>query len=227
MTKQKEAVLFDLDDTVCKYQQSGAEVLSLAFEREGVDPFFDIKEYQRRYNEFAERTDSSEQLRSECFAAIARDRGRDPDLGRAIAAAYADERDYSDVRPSPGVRETLTSLDHDYRLGIVTNGHPESQAQKLSTIGIRDIFDVVICAGYDTPSKPNPEPFHQAVSALDSTPDSAIYVGDDLDSDVAGAQAAGLQAVWFADGTNLDFEPHPTPDYIINSIEELKKRPWH
>ncbi|PSQ56909.1 haloacid dehalogenase, partial [Halobacteriales archaeon SW_7_71_33] len=31
-----ETVLFDLDDTLCTYRRSGAELLSLAFDRVGV-----------------------------------------------------------------------------------------------------------------------------------------------------------------------------------------------
>lgn len=224
MTKQIEAILFDLDDTLCEYRQSGEDLLALAFEHEQVEPFFDIEDYQSRYNEFAEKTDSSEELRCECFAAIARDQGRDPDLGRSIAEAYANERDYSDVRPLAGVDETITALSHEYKLGIVTNGHPESQAQKLAAIGIRDAFEVVMCAGFDAPSKPDPEPFYQAISALSSSPESAVYVGDSLDSDVSGAQEAELQAVWLSNGSVSN--PEPVPDYIIDSISDLKKPPW-
>lgn len=223
MTEQIEAVLFDLDDTLCEYRQSGAELLAQAFEREGVEPFFDIEDYQDRYNEFAEITDSSEALREECFAAIAEERSRDPDLGRALAEAYADQRDYGDVRPLPGVGETITSLAQDYRLGIVTNGTPNAQIQKLEAIELTDVFDVVIHAGHDAPSKPDPEPFRQAVSELDTPPESAVYVGDSLDSDVAGAQAAGLQTIWLReDEDNTD----TAPEYTIDSISELNNPPW-
>lgn len=218
-------MLFDLDDTLCEYRQSGAELLAQAFERVDVEPFFDIENYQDRYNEFAEITDSSEALREECFAAIAEERGRDPDLGRVIAEAYADQRDYRDVRPLPGVCETITSLAQDYRLGIVTNGSPNAQTQKLEAIELTDAFDVVIHAGHEAPSKPDPEPFRQAISELDTPPDSAVYVGDSLDSDVTGAQAAGLRTVWFRDDES-DPDPDTSPEYTIDSMSELNDPPW-
>lgn len=38
-TVQPDAVLFDLDDTLCRYRRSGSELLAAAFERTGRDPF--------------------------------------------------------------------------------------------------------------------------------------------------------------------------------------------
>jgi HAD superfamily hydrolase (TIGR01509 family) len=223
MTGHVDTVLFDIDDTLCEYRRSGAELLALAFDREGIEPFFDVAEYHDRYGTFSEATDTIESLRSECFAAIAEERGRDPELGRTIAETYAAERDHRNVRPLSGTRGAIAALSHDYRLGIVTNGPPDTQAEKLDGIGIRDAFEVVIHAGYDAPAKPDPEPFQQALSALDATPDSTVHVGNSLASDVVGAQAAGLQAVWLSDGT----DPDPVPEYILDSIAELREPPWN
>jgi HAD superfamily hydrolase (TIGR01549 family) len=233
MTEQIETVLFDLDHTLCEHQQSGAEVLARAFEREGVEPFFAIEDYRDRYNELVKTTNTTDLtdttdltaiLRSECFAAIAEECGRDPALGRALAADYAAQRDYQNVRPLPGVCETIAALAHEYRLGIVTNGPPETQATKLESIGLMDTFDVVICAGFDAPLKPAPEPFRQAISELDTIPDAAVHVGDSLNSDMAGAQAAGLQTVWLSDSTISN--PDPMPDYMIDAIPDLTNLPW-
>jgi HAD superfamily hydrolase (TIGR01509 family) len=223
MTGQVDTVLFDIDDTLCEYRRSGAELLALAFDRKGIEPFFAIEDYYARYSEFSEATDTVKTLRAECFAAIAEERGHDPELGRVLAGTYAAERDHRNVRPLPGSCETIASLSSNHRLGIVTNGPPDMQAKKLDGIGIRDAFEVVIHAGYDAPTKPNPEPFHQALSALDATPDSTVHVGNSLASDVAGAQAAGLQAVWLSDGT----DPDPIPEYTLDSLAELREPPWN
>lgn len=227
MAELVDTVLFDIDDTICEYRRSGAELLALAFDRQGVEPFFDVNEYYNRYDTLIETTDSVEMLRAECFAAIAEEHGRDPELGRAIASTYATERNHRNVRPLPGSREAITSLSRDYRLGIVTNGPPDTQAKKLDEIGVADAFEVVIHAGYDAPAKPDPEPFYRALSALDTTPESAVHVGNSLPSDVAGAQAAGLKAVWLSDGTNLRAEPDHVPEYTLDSLSDLNERPWN
>lgn len=227
MAEQIETVLFDVDDTLCEYRQADANLLALAFEREGVEPFFEIETYHDRYNEFVETTDTIDALRSECFAAITEERDRDPALGRAVAAAYAEERDHRDIRPLPGARETVESLSRNHRLGIVTNAAAEIQTPKLGELGLTDAFDVVIHAGYDAPAKPDPEPFRRALSGLDGTPDSTVHVGNSLSADVAGAQAAGLEAVWLSDGAAPDFDPDPRPEYTIDSMAELREPPWN
>lgn len=221
-----DCVLFDLDDTLCEYRRSGEELISLAFEQEGVEPFFGQTEYHARYPEFVDETDTVEKLRRRCFAAIAADAGRDPDLGRALADHFAAERDHRNVRPLPGAHDALERLAEDHHLGLVTNGAPRMQALKLEGLGFEDAFGAVVYAGYDTPGKPDPASFHHALSRLDSTPNRAVHVGNSLGSDVAGARAAGVGSVWLTDGTH-EGPPEPTPDYTLESLHDLLEPPWY
>ncbi|EMA49964.1 MULTISPECIES: HAD family hydrolase [Halococcus] len=222
MSAPVDTVLFDIDDTLCAYRRSGADVLTAAFEATGVEPFFGIEDYYDRYSAFVDRTDTIHELRTACFAALADERGRDPDHGRAVAAAYADERDHRAVDALPGAREAVDRLGADHRLGVVTNGAPGMQAEKLAAIGLDDAFEVVVHAGYDAPAKPDPAPFHHALDALDTDPDSTVHVGNSLTSDVPGAQAAGLRAAWLADGST----PDPVPAYTLDSMTALHEPPW-
>ena len=217
-----EVVLFDIDDTLCEYRRSGAELLALAFDAHGVEPFFAVEDYYARYGEFAETTDTVESLRAACFAAIADGCGRGPELGRAIAGTFADERDHRDVRALPGAHEAVASLADEHRVGVVTNGPPGMQSKKLDALGLADAFEIVIHAGYDAPAKPSPEPFYRALSALDGDPCSTVHVGNSLPSDVAGAQAAGLRAAWLDDGS----DPNPVPEYTLASMADLDDPPW-
>lgn len=218
-----EAVLFDVDDTLCEYRRSGAELLALAFEDVGVEPFFGTEEYYGRYSEFVDESDSMVDLRSECFAAIARDADRDPDLGRELAAAYAAERDHRNVRPLAGAVTAVERLAADHRVGVVTNGSPEMQRQKLETVGLADAFETVVHAGYDARAKPHPEPFERALAALDAPAKRAVHVGNSLAADVAGAHAAGVGSAWLSDGT---VEPPPEPHYSLESLSDLHEPPW-
>jgi HAD superfamily hydrolase (TIGR01509 family) len=217
-----ETVLFDIDDTLCEYRRSGDELLALAFETHDTEPFFAIEDYYARYAEFADRTDTIDELRAECFAAIADERERDPALGRALADAYTDERDHHNVRFVPGAREAVTALASDHRMGVVTNGPPTMQSQKLAALGLDETFETVVHAGYDAPAKPDPAPFHRALDSLDGDAESAVHIGNSLSSDVAGAQAAGLRSVWLDDGS----DPDPVPDHTLASMEELANPPW-
>jgi HAD superfamily hydrolase (TIGR01509 family) len=222
MTASVNTVLFDIDDTLCEYRRSGSEVLALAFDANDVESFFAIEDYYARYAEFAAQTESIDDLRAECFAALADDRNDDPNLGRAVAESYTAERDHRNVRALPGAREAVTALADDHRVGVVTNGPPAMQSQKLAALGLDDAFETVVHAGYDAPAKPDPEPFYQALATLDGQPESSVHIGNSLSSDVAGAQAAGLSSVWLDDGST----PDPVPDHTLASMEELANPPW-
>jgi HAD superfamily hydrolase (TIGR01509 family) len=217
VTPEVEAVLFDIDDTLCRYRRSGAELLEASFERTGVEPFITVEEYHDRYPEFVDSSDSMGDLRERCFAAIAEEKGYDQTTGREIARVYADERDHGNVEPLPGVDRALSALS-EWPLGVVTNGAPSMQRRKLDALGVAESFDVIVHAGYDAPAKPSPEPFEAALSTLETSPDRTVHVGNSLGSDIAGAHAAGVGSVWVPD---VEGVTDSKPDYTLSSLAEL------
>ena len=228
MESSVDAVLFDIDNTLCSYRRTSGDILPLAFDSVGVDPFFAAEEYVDRYSEFADDSDGIRDLRERCFATFARERGHDPDTGRAVARAFAAERDHTNVEYCPGARETLSTLDGEVALAAVTNGAPEMQSAKLKGLGLGDFFETVVYAGYDTPSKPAAEPFHLAVDALNVTPERTLHIGDSLSSDIAGGHRAGVQTAW-VHGRDVEpaVDPDPTPDYAFSTVGDLCRRWEH
>ncbi|MEF8851639.1 MAG: HAD family hydrolase [Haloarculaceae archaeon] len=224
MSDPVDAVLFDLDDTVCTYRRSADDVLDIAFERVGVEPLFDAQEYVARLDEFAEDGDDIRDTRRASFAAFAAEAGYDRTVGEEIADIYTDERDQSNVEFLPGAREALDTLS-DYRVGMVTDGDPWMQSQKLASLGVDERFEVVVHGGHDAPYKPNAEPFHVALGELGVDPENAVHVGNSLESDVRGALAAGLRAVWVPRG-DPDPDPDPRPTYVCETLGEVAEKPW-
>lgn len=224
MADSADVLVFDLDHTLCTYRRTGEEILSLAFEAAGVDPFFEIDDYYGVFDDYAFRSDDGRENRALCFEALAEDAGRSPELGRQVADAYAAERDHSDVRWLPGAKDAFESLANAYPLALVTNGAPAWQSEKLRGLGIEDRFESVVYAGYDTAPKPDPEPFRIALDGLDAAPERAVKIGNSLEHDVAGARNAGLRSVWF-DRHGVD-DPTPTPDVRVESMDELLDEPW-
>ena len=222
MTAETRAVLFDLDDTLCAYRRHGETVLSTAFERLDVPPFFEIGEYYERYAAFAAGAGSEREIGGRCFESIAADHGREPALGRALADVYADERDHGNVRPLPGVPGVLDEIGSRAALGLVTNGTPAAGRRKLAAVGAADAFDAVVNAGHDTvdgrrlPTKPEPDAFYAALDELGVAPDRAVHVGNDPSTDVRGARAAGLETVLVGGETG-----GPEPDRRVASVAEL------
>lgn len=111
---------------------------------------------------------------------------------RAVAA-YAE-----DVRPLPGAEELLARLDRaGVKLALLTNGPHDMQGAALEALGFARYFRVVLVSGdRDVAArKPAPRIFSLALAGLETQPEEALMVGDDLEADVMGALDFGLDAV--------------------------------
>ncbi|WP_135664051.1 HAD family hydrolase [Halorhabdus rudnickae] len=219
-----DAVLFDLDDTLCEYRRPAGDVLEIAFEQVGADPFFAVEDYYRRFGEFVESGDDIRDVRRRCFSTIADENGMDGDVGRAIAEAFTAERDQTNVRFLPGAETAFERMLDRYRVGIVTNGDPWMQSQKLAGLGLEGRVETVVHGGHDAPYKPDPEPFYEALDALGVDRDRAVHIGNSLESDVAGAHNAGVTSVWLDGDTDID--PDPVPEYRVTSMHDVADEPW-
>ncbi len=74
--------------------------------------------------------------------------------------------------------------------------------------------------------KPSPEFFTAALSSLGAAPERTAVVGDDLESDVAGAQAAGMRGVLVRTGKfrASDLEASSIrPDAVLDSLADLPR----
>jgi HAD superfamily hydrolase (TIGR01458 family) len=72
--------------------------------------------------------------------------------------------------------------------------------------------------------KPSPEFFHQALSDMGLSPREVVMIGDDIDSDVGGAQKAGMRGVLVRTGKyreDLAARSPVRPDAVISSISAL------
>jgi len=119
----------------------------------------------------------------------------DPDLGAELAERYPAER-RKVHRVFPDVLPALETLIPDFRLAIVTNGDSGLQREKLAGAGLTSYFDAVVVSGDVGVRKPDPAPFRQALALTRCAPNETIVVGDGLESDVLGAQRAGMCGIW-------------------------------
>ena len=108
----------------------------------------------------------------------------------------------------------------EIRLGLVTNGPSDFQRDKLRTLGIEDRLDAIVISGEVAAAKPDAVLFQRALELLGAEPGEAWHVGDSLDTDVAGARAAGLVAVWL-NRKRIPVDDAVRPDLEIASLGEL------
>lgn len=92
----------------------------------------------------------------------------------------------------PEVQPMLELLSQHYALGVITNGNAD-----VSRLGLADYFRFALCAEDLGIGKPDPAPFVEALRRSGVPASEAVHVGDHPRDDIAGAQRAGLRAVWF------------------------------
>jgi HAD superfamily hydrolase (TIGR01509 family) len=106
------------------------------------------------------------------------------------------------------------------RLGVVSNSDGRAE-QALEAAGLRDCFEVVIDSGLLGIEKPDPRIFQAALQALGVAPAEALYVGDLYEVDVAGARAAGMDAVLLGEerkGLTRDCRTAASIEELVNDL---------
>jgi FMN phosphatase YigB (HAD superfamily) len=124
------------------------------------------------------------------------------------------------VTPIDGARELLETLaERAIPTAILTNGWSPLQYRKIGRalgyagpILVSDELGIV---------KPDPAAFGKLVDVLGVPRERVWFVGDNPKTDVAGAQGAGLRAVWF-DWEHIAYPADaPRPDVRIARLSEL------
>ena len=80
------------------------------------------------------------------------------------------------------------------RLAVVANWDV-SLPDVLARLGLAAPFGAIVTAAAVGAAKPSPKPFRAALARLGAEASRSVHVGDDPATDVAGARAAGLDAV--------------------------------
>jgi putative hydrolase of the HAD superfamily len=95
----------------------------------------------------------------------------------------------------PGVLDALRRRGD--RLAVVSNWDV-SLHEVLERTGLAPAFDAVVVSAELGFAKPDPRPFARALELLGVDAAHALHAGDQVDEDVAGAEAAGVRAVLVA-----------------------------
>lgn len=128
----------------------------------------------------------------------------------------------------PGAAELVRELHAaGYRLALVADGPAATFHNVLGHFGLFDLFDAYAISGEIGVEKPDAGMFRHALDTLGIGPDDygrTIMVGNNLERDVAGANALGMVSVW------IDWAPRRNkvpaneleqPDYQIKTPLEL------
>ncbi|ADH98723.1 HAD family hydrolase [Salisediminibacterium selenitireducens] len=145
----------------------------------------------------------------------------DEQLGRQLATTFRTERLanpflFDDALP------VLEELKESYELVLLTNGSPQLQNIKLKlTPELVPYFSTIIISGEFGIGKPDPSIFEHALSLAGQKAQDVLMVGDNLMTDIKGANATGITSVWL---NREGKQPKVVrPDHEIASLDELKK----
>src|SRR5215216_4285148 len=223
-----KAVLFDLDDTICDYATARESRLRRAFTLShdgGIQARVRI-DLDRMIAESIQMHPHGADHFEELFARFGLADARE---ARAAASWYRTNR-FHGLRLFPGVESVFSmvreavSRDHPKAarpIGIVTNGPAEVQRAKLELLGIDRLVDFVLVSEEFGVAKPDPAIFREALRLAGVRPQEAVFVGDSVEFDMAGAQAASIPTVWLNRQQQAWTNSGPPPTREIRSLAEL------
>ena len=119
----------------------------------------------------------------------------------------------------PHARETLDYLSAKYPLTLVSNGFTEVQFRKLRSSGIEHYFSHIVLSEFANALKPDKKIFDYALQLNGAKPDETVMIGDNYETDIIGAQNAGIDQIYFP----LQFPAEiPLCTHIIRSLEGVR-----
>lgn len=120
----------------------------------------------------------------------------------------------------PHTTEILDYLTQkNYVLHLITNGFDCVQHSKLKNSNLTGYFKEVITSEKCGSLKPQKEIFEFALRATGADIKESIMIGDNIEADIKGAMAAGLDTV-FVNHINEETDVRPT--YTIHHLKELE-----
>jgi putative hydrolase of the HAD superfamily len=102
-------------------------------------------------------------------------------------------------------------------VALLTNSAQAPTEVKLEALALAGRFDVVVTTDTLGFGKPDPRVYLEACRLVGVEPGRVVCIGDNLEWDVLGAEAAGLRAVW------LDREGRGTSEPVasVRALDEL------
>jgi putative hydrolase of the HAD superfamily len=220
-----KAVFFDLYQTLVHYQPSQEELEAKVLQSLGITvtvaalhrPILTANEFI--YQQIARRPLSKRSreevmaLYSEYQQIVLKEAGIKADQKIVMALLGMMQQAKMDLVLFDDVPAALDDLKkRGLKLGLISNVERD-MTDTLAKLGLSSKLDVVVTSQDAGFTKPQPEIFQYALKRASVQPAEAVYVGDQYQVDIGGAQNAGMQ------GILLDRE-----DYYKETIDCLRIR---
>lgn len=217
-----QLILMDADDTIFDFQAGNRRAVNQLMEELGLAAPGIFDEYQAVNHacwQALERGEMTQEvLHVERFRRFLALKGRDDDPAR-VAARFAVLLGGQAI-PLPHAEETVAAISRERPVVILTNGITPIQKSRLALSPIRNMIARMVISQEAGVSKPDPRIFEIALDGTD--PRDALMIGDGIQSDVLGANRAGVDMYWFnPQGKTLPEGMHA--EYDIRDIRDCVK----
>ncbi|MDO4865762.1 MAG: YjjG family noncanonical pyrimidine nucleotidase [Clostridia bacterium] len=216
-----KAILFDIDDTLLDFQTGN---------RIAVDQLMDELGYHD-----PDRYEQYEAVNLECWAALEKgqltqgqlkvarfvrffDRYPVPGDPKRAAERFVELLGQQSIL-LPYALETVRAIAKRLPVTLVTNGITSVQRNRLAASPLKDLVSGVVISQEVGASKPRPEIFRLALEPLGVKPREALMVGDGVNSDIRGANNAGIDACWLNPG-GKELPEGVRAEYVISDIRQ-------
>lgn len=220
-------LFFDLDHTLWDFETNSKETLAELFEEHRLHQFelFDFAGFMEVYthvnrglwDQYNRGEVNKETLRERRFRETFEKLGLENQHHPEEFSDHYISRCTEKPAVFPHTHQVLGTLKEKYSMSIITNGFPESQHRKMKASNLHGYFDHLVISEEVGFAKPHYGIFEIALSRAQVAKHEVIMIGDNLHADIAGAQNAGIGAIWF--------NPHKEekPDARIREIHLLNE----
>jgi putative hydrolase of the HAD superfamily len=226
--KKYKHLFFDLDHTLWDFDRNTTEAIMEIYEIFNFSrwSFFSFNDFMQIFHEvnnylwdkFNHGLIERMELRNKRFDMILSKLGVEEN---EIPSGIGDK--YLELAPIksgviPHTYEVLEYLKPKYQLHIISNGFDDVQHSKLKASRIHDFFDVIVTSDSSGHRKPQKGIFEFAMANAGASASDALMIGDNIDTDILGAQNAALDHIFFNPNK---VRHHHNVTYEIDSLKQL------
>jgi len=151
------------------------------------------------------------------------------DWGHTLIDEHRDQHIPLDTRPihlMPGVADVLPQLTLPLALWANTRVAREPVVRGwLDRAGLGLLFQWVVTSVDAGARKPAPEFFQYALACCGLTKNDVLFVGNQLNTDIAGGEAFGIRTVWLCGSSYRSLDDSPCNAKATYTIDTLHRLP--
>lgn len=114
------------------------------------------------------------------------------------------------------VKETLRRLrEKGCGVYLLSNAQKDFTRPDMALVGLTDFFDGILISSEEGCKKPSPVFFRRLLERYGLKAEDCLMMGNDVNADIAGARAVGMDTLYIHTETSPALEGQPEADYVV------------